>query len=291
MSVGAAVLDTHACHLGEGPTYDPVADRLFWFDIVEKKLFEHELRAGRTTVHDLPVMASALAMVDGDRQLLAAETGLWLRDRVGGALSPVVEIEADDPLTRSNDARVHPCGAFWIGTMGKAAERKAGSIYWYFRGELRRLYGEITIPNSICFSPDGSTAYFADTMKNILFRVDCDPATGLPSSEPSVFFDWRRGEGGLDGSVTDRDGLLWNARWGAGSVDAYDASGKRIRSVAVPARQPSCPAFVGGDLSRMAVTSAWQDMDEAARAADPMAGMTFLLPGAFRGKPEPRVAL
>src|SRR5690606_25768381 len=145
---------SHAiCQLGEGPTYDPATDTLFWFDIVGKKLLEQKLSGGETRLHDLPEMASALAVIDGQRQLLLTETGLHIRDATG-RISPHMAVEADDPLTRSNDARVHPCGAFWFSTMGKQAQSAAGSIYWFFRGEVRKLFADITIPNSICFSPD-----------------------------------------------------------------------------------------------------------------------------------------
>lgn len=287
----AAVLNDHACHLGEGPTYDPATETLFWFDIRERTLFEHRFADGSTLVHQLPMMASALAVVDPTRQLLATEAGLFLRDAAGGALTLLVEIEAHNPVTRSNDSRVHPCGALWMGTMGKEAEPMAGAIYWFHKGETRQLYPSITIPNSICFSPDGKIAYFTDTAKNLLMRVACDPATGLPIGDPSVFIDARAGEGGLDGSVTDRDGLVWNARWGAGTVDSYMPDGSLLRSIPVPARQVSCPAFVGVEFSRMVVTSAWQGLDESARAADPDAGKTFLLAETFRGKPEPRVRI
>jgi sugar lactone lactonase YvrE len=135
-----------ACHLGEGPTYDPVSQTVFWFDIVERKLLEKRWPDGETTVHDLPEMASALAVVDDDRQLIVTETGLHLCDARSGKMDLLAPIEADNPATRSNDARVHPCGAFWIGTMGKRAEKSAGSIYWFFRGELRRLFPDISIP-------------------------------------------------------------------------------------------------------------------------------------------------
>uniref|UniRef100_UPI0038F6C844 SMP-30/gluconolactonase/LRE family protein n=1 Tax=Streptomyces galilaeus TaxID=33899 RepID=UPI0038F6C844 len=83
--------------------------------------------------------------------------------------------------------------------------------------------------------------------------------------------------GSLDGSVCDADGQIWNACWGAGRIDVYSPRGERLRSLSVPARQASCPAFVGAGLSRLLVTSAWQDMDAAARAANPEAGWTFLL--------------
>lgn len=285
------VLSEIACRLGEGPTYDPASGTLFWFDILERKLLERPFPKGDTLVHDLPVMASALAVVDGRRQLLVTEAGLQLRDTASGRLSMLAEVEADRPDTRSNDARVHPSGALWFGTMGKNAERKAGSIYWFFKGEVRRLYPEISIPNAICFSPDGSVAHFADTAKNLLFRVTCDPDTGLPTSEPELFIDWRRKEGGLDGAVVDAEGILWNARWGAGALDAWSPSGERLRTIEIPARQSSCPAFVGRNANRIAVTSAWQGMDDAARSADPGAGKTFLVDVVVRGRFEPRVLL
>jgi sugar lactone lactonase YvrE len=186
---------------------------------------------------------------------------------------------------------VHQSGAFWFGTMGKAEDKGAGAIYWYRKGELRKLFPGIGIPNSICFSPDGAIAYFADTAVNILMRVDCDPATGLPSGEPKIFYDQRKDKGGLDGSVVDAEGVLWNARWGAGSLDAYSPEGKRIRSIAIPAKQSSCPAFVGTKADRIVVTSAWQGYDARARERDPHAGKTFLVDLPVKGRFDARVAL
>lgn len=291
MTAAVSVFSDIACHLGEGPIYDPRSDTVFWFDIVGRRLLEKSWPDGKTKVHDLPEMASALAVVDENRQLLVTETGLHLRDVRSGAISLHVAIEADNPVTRSNDSRVHPCGAFWIGTMGKRSEKAAGSIYWYFRGEVRRLYPEISIPNSICFSPDGTIAYFADTARNLLFRVECDPQTGLPTGEREVFLDHRGRPGGIDGSVVDADGLLWNARWGSAALDAYDSEGRHVERIDVPARQSSCPAFVGPQADRLVVTSAWEGMDEAARAADPKAGQTFLVDLPVNGRFDPPVAL
>jgi sugar lactone lactonase YvrE len=184
---------------------------------------------------------------------------------------------------------VHPSGTFWIGTMGRQAERGLGAIYALHGGELSRLYDHITIPNAICFSADGTIGYFADTAENVLFRVELDAATGLPCREPSALVT-RRG-GGIDGAVVDADGLIWNARWGGGCIDVYSPQGEHLRSLRVPARQSSCPAFVGQDFSRLLVTSAWQGMGEDAKRADPDHGRTFLLDVGARGRPEPDVKL
>jgi sugar lactone lactonase YvrE len=235
-------------------------------------------------------MASALAYIDDTRQLLAAEDGLYLRDMASGALQRLVTVGPDNGTTRSNDSRAHRSGTFWTSIMGRKAEAGAGAIYALHRGELRRLFTGLTIPNAICFSPDGATGYFADTRENVLHRVPLDPATGLPTGEPSALYR-HEGKGGLDGAVTDADGVIWCARWGGGCVDAYAPDGAHVRSVATPALQTTCPVFVGPEFTRLLVTSAWEHMDAAARAADPEHGRTFLLDLGIRGRPEPRVVL
>jgi sugar lactone lactonase len=288
--VPTSILSAERCHLGEGPTYDAATNTAWWFDILEGRLFEADLGGGQVRSYQLGKMASALARIDAERQLIVAEDGLYIRSISDGRMTLYCPLEADNPLNRSNDARVHPCGTFWIGTMGRKAERGAGTIYALHRGQISRLFSGVTIPNAICFSPDGALGYFADTATNVLYRVALDALTGLPRGAPEVLLQ-HHGVGGLDGAVVDIDGRIWNARWGGGCIDVYSPQGEHLRCLHVPARQASCPAFVGPDLSRLLVTSAWQDMDEAARAADPEHGRTFLMEVAARGRPEPDVKL
>jgi sugar lactone lactonase YvrE len=289
-AVSVSVLSNHVCELGEGPSYDPATGALFWFDILNGLLLEHRPGSG-TKAHPLGRMASAIAVIDPDRQLISTETGLYLRETAAGKLSLHTAIEADNPATRCNDGRVHPCGAFWISTMGKKAETGVGSIYWFFKGGLRRLFSGVSIPNSIAFSTDGAVAYYTDSATGLLMRTACDPATGLPEGEPKVFADRGGGDGDHDGSVVDADGTLWNARWGESRVIAYSPEGKLLRSIAMPAAQVTCPAFFGPDADRLAVTSAWAGMNEAQRGADPDAGKTFLIDLPVKGRFEPRVLI
>lgn len=275
------------CELGEGPGYEPATDTLWWFDIVGKKLLERRLDASHTTVHALPVMASAVAFDAQGNQYLATERGIEHRDRASGALRLLVPVEDDRPATRSNDARVHESGAFWVGTMARQGADAAGAIYHVHEGRVTRLFSDIVVPNSICFSPDGRIAYFADSRAKKLWRVPCDPATGMPAGEPAVFLDDAGREGSIDGSVCDAEGVIWNARWGSARLDAYGPDGRHLRSVPLPARQTSCPAFVGADAGRIVVTSAQQGMTPEQRAADPQGGMTFLADLPVAGRHEP----
>ncbi|TIU31740.1 MAG: SMP-30/gluconolactonase/LRE family protein, partial [Mesorhizobium sp.] len=51
-----SVFSDHVCRLGEGPSYDPATDTLYWFDIVNSQLLEKRLSGGATTVHELGQM-------------------------------------------------------------------------------------------------------------------------------------------------------------------------------------------------------------------------------------------
>ncbi|NDV88466.1 SMP-30/gluconolactonase/LRE family protein [Aurantimonas aggregata] len=289
--VKVGVFSSIACRLGEGATYDPATGTAWWFDIEGKALLEKPTDADEATVHPLPFMASVLAVIDGDRQLMAAQDGLYVRDRRSGRLSLHRPMEAENAATRSNDGRVHPSGALWVGTMGIDGEAGLGAIYWYRAGEMRQLYPGIGIPNSICFSPDGCIAYFTDTKNYRLMRVDIDPDNGLPIGEPQLFFDHTSREGGIDGSVCDAEGQVWNARWGSGMLDTYAPGGTRIGSIAIGASRVTCPAFVGQSADRLIVTSAWSGLSDAERREDPDAGKTFVLDLPVKGRHEPKVLL
>ncbi|TIU60901.1 MAG: SMP-30/gluconolactonase/LRE family protein, partial [Mesorhizobium sp.] len=104
MSDTVSVFSDRICQLGEGPSYDRGSDALFWFDIVNGLLLEQGVGSGVLKVHDLGLMASALAIIDEQRQLIATETGLHVRDVATGKLTLHTAIEADNPLTRSNDS-------------------------------------------------------------------------------------------------------------------------------------------------------------------------------------------
>ncbi|WP_144575668.1 SMP-30/gluconolactonase/LRE family protein [Agrobacterium sp. DE0009] len=281
------VLDDTPMLLGEGPTFDPATGTAWWFNIIGRELHELHLASGRKTVHTLPFMGSALAKVSDSKQLIASDDGLFLRDTATGVLSLHAELESDMPGNRSNDGRVHPSGAFWIGTMGRKAETGAGSIYHVAKGTVTTLFSDISIPNSICFSPDGATGYFVDTDVNRLMRVPLDAATGLPTGKAELFNDSSEADGGVDGSVCDAEGHIWNARWGEGAVDRYDANGNHIARYEVPAGQTTCPAFIGPYASRLLVTSARENLDEDAIADNPQHGLTFELGVDVKGRFEP----
>jgi len=250
-----SVYSATRCSLGEGPMWHPGRAELFWFDILGKRL--HAKGAGDERHWQFDEHVSAAGRIDRDTLLIASETGLYRLSLATGKRDLVVALEADNPVTRSNDGRADPWGGFWIGTMGKNAEPGAGAIYRFYDGELRKLVSGVTISNSICFAPDRSAAYYADTRVGRIMRQPLGPKDGWPEGDAGVFLDLGYSDAlGVDGSVIDSEGCLWNAQWGASRVARYAPDGRLLQSVTVPTPQASCPAFGGADLKSLYITTA-----------------------------------
>ena len=280
------IFDDRPCTLGEGPLWHPERGQLFWFDIVAGRMLSRT--ADGPLAWQFPEMVSAAGWIDRDTLLIASETALFRFDLAHGTRTDLCALEADNPRTRSNDGRADPQGGFWIGTMGKSAEPGLGAIWRWYRGALRRLYPGITITNAICFSPDGLTAHFTDTVTARVMRVALD-AEGWPKGEPECFIDLATEGLNPDGAVIDAQGVMWLAEWGAARVSAYAPDGTRLRHVAFDAPHTSCPAF--GPDGTLYCTTALQGMDATARARWPHAGKTLAAPAVARGQTEHRVIL
>lgn len=282
------IFDDRCCELGEGPLWHPLRKQLYWFDILGNRLLT---RSGRETQEWVfAERVSAAGWVSRDELMIASETALFRFNLATGIRTDVVALEADRPHTRSNDGRADPQGGFWIGTMGKKAEPGQGSIWRYYKGELRRLFGDISISNSIAFGPGGRLAQFSDTVTGKVMRVALD-AAGWPKGAPSVFLDLSAQGTQPDGAVIDAEGVLWLAEWGAARIAAYGPDGTFLKAVPFDAPHTSCPAFGGPDMTTLFCTTAREHMDDAARAAHPKSGMTFAVANMARGQAEHRVIL
>jgi sugar lactone lactonase YvrE len=278
------ILSDTRCILGEGALWHPARETFFWFDILGHRLYEHDGKGQRHWQFDRAV--SAAGWVDEQHLLIASARDLFVLDLETGTQTHVIDLEADNPATRSNDGRADPMGGFWIGTMGFALEPGAGAIYRFYRGVLRRLYAPISIPNAICFSPDGRFAYFTDTPTRVIRRVALD-AEGWPDSAPEDWLDLTPDGLNPDGAVTDAIGNLWIAQWDASRVACHAPDGHFLQALALPTPQITCPAFGGPSLSRLFVTSAAEGRPEQ----DAAAGQTFAFDLDVTGRPEPKVIL
>lgn len=273
-------LNAIRCDLGEGAFWHPMREEFFWFDITGRKL--HSIARS----WDFDEMPSAMGWISAAKVVIATQTRLMLFDLETGESRSLCALEADNSVTRSNDGRADPQGGFWIGTMGKHAEKGAGSIWRYHQGELRRLYTRLTIPNAISFAPDGRSACFTDTVTRQVMRVALD-SDGWPQSTPECWLDLSADALNPDGAVFDAQGGFWVAQWGAGRVAGYGPDGRLLQTVEFPALHTSCPAFGGADFDTLYCTTA----REGRQTPTPFDGAAFCAPAPMRGQAEYRLKL
>ena len=286
--IDANVWDDTPCDLGEGILWHPTRHQVFWFDIFARRVLTKEDGRIRDWAFDEAV--SAAGWVDDTRLLIASETRLFTLDVDSGRTEDVVALEADDPRTRSNDGRADPWGGFWIGTMGKLEEDGLGAFWRYYRGELRKIAGGISITNALCFDRAREVGYWTDTPTAVISRFAVDPETGWPTGEAEPWLDTSGDAGNPDGAMTDAEGNIWNARWGGGRVICYSPAGEKLREVLIDGENASCPALGGDRMTTLFVTSARRG-NPAEDALPPPNGMTFAIEDVVEGRPEPQVIL
>ena len=179
------------CTHGEGVLWCDRRQSLLWIDIAERRLWQHTPASGSTRHWVLPDRPGCIGLFDDGTLLVALVSSLHRADLAAATddalpLQWLADVDPHNAYTRSNDGRADRQGGFWIGTMSKHGDKDpgAGAIYRWYRGELRKLFGGITIPNAICFAPDGRTAYFADTPTQAIQKVALD-AAGWPCAAPA----------------------------------------------------------------------------------------------------------
>lgn len=292
MNQTARLLIDSQCALGEGPIWHPGRQQLFFFDINNETLFAVTADGAFADSWMFNETVAAAAILDDDTLVLATDTGLKQFDLATGGMNRINEIEADNAQTRTNDSRVHPSGAFWIGTMDRGPEEAPiGAVYHYRAGVLTTLKSGIAIPNATCFSPDGRIAYWTDTPSRRIMQCATDPATGMPVGEWTLFADVSDQPGYPDGAVIDSEGYLWNARWGGSCVVRHAPDGSVDRIIDVPVSQVTCPAFGGQDLKTLFITTANKTMSPEQLAAEKVAGGLFAIDLDIAGLPEAKITL
>ena len=281
------IFDARRCRLGEGPLWHPLRNQLFWFDILKCRLYSLDGRREFSWQFERSV--SAAGWINHDHLLIADSASLFEFNVETGQQRHVVDLEADNPMTRSNDGRADPWGGFWIGTMGYNAESRAGAIYRFYKGEIKQLFSDITISNAICFDASRSVAYFTDTPTGKIWRQPLSE-NGWPVGSAELFLDLEGASLNPDGAVTDSAGNIWIAFWGDCSVRCYSTDGEQLHKVELPTSQPSCPAFGGAEFNRLIVTTAKQGLPDA-EVISGVAGSVFAINVPVFGKAEPAVEM
>jgi L-arabinonolactonase len=270
--------------LGEGPLWHD--GRWWWTDIESATLNAWRPADAAPQAARLPDRLGSFAHCRSGRVLLGLAKRLALAtladDLELRSLETVVPVDAAEPRTRINDGRTDRAGNFVFGTINENRERRPrstiGSFYQYStRHGLRRLaLPAVAIANSICFSLDGRTMYFCDTLTRRIQQCDYD-ADSAQVGAVRLFAEVDDARAWPDGSIIDAEGCLWNAQWGAGRVVRHDPQGRPMATYSAPAAHTSCPALGGPGMDTLLLTTARAELSREALAAQPLAGSLFSL--------------
>jgi sugar lactone lactonase YvrE len=260
--------------LGERPFWDAAAGCLAWVDILAGQLHRYRPGVGDEVFHTAGVAVGAAAPRAGGGYVLAAADGFRLVGADGRAEGSPRRPPGMVADARFNDGACDPAGRFWAGTVTADRRPEGGALYRLDPGgRITAMLDGVTESNGLGWSLDGGTFYFIDSGESRP-RIRAFPF-GLAAGTlgpPRDLVQPPAGSGIPDGLVVDAEGCLWVAFWGGSAVRRYSPAGELLAQLPVPVSQPSCPAFGGPDLADLYVTSAWEDMTEAQRAAEPLAG-------------------
>lgn len=271
--------------LGECVIWDHRTHTLWWTDILSNRIycwpFDGEISSYKTPER----LCSFGFTTDSDWLICAFETGFALYQPKTSKLIWISKVEGDLPANRLNDGRVDRQGRFWSGSMRQHGNGELGSLYKLENNNVSKVTSGITISNSLCWSPDSKTMYFADSSTHQVTSAEFNQETGLPQTF-SPFVSLEPGSE-PDGSCIDQDGFLWNAQWGGSRVVRYNKSGQAVFEVDVPCPHPTCCAFGGKDMNILFLTTAKVDLDPTQRAKFPAAGNIFMYKTPYYGIKEP----
>jgi sugar lactone lactonase YvrE len=276
--------------VGESALWSARTGRLFWVDIVGRRIHALTLASSEHRTWSTPDLVTSIGLRKDGGAIVGLRNCVAYWD-YNEHFELLAVIEPDLPDNRLNEGRVGPDGAFWVGTMqnnigsdGQPVEmtRSSGAYYRVWpsgrvESLTERVYG---ICNTMVWTDDGRFLC-ADTLANSLYVFDreggglaCRRAFGKPFAS-----------GLPDGSALDSQGFVWNCRVGGGSVVRFAPDGAVDRVVELPCSAPTSCAFGGEGLRTLLVTSARFGLPQE-RSSHPDQGALFAVDAGVSGRPE-----
>lgn len=267
---------------GEGIFWNAADGRVWWTDIEGRALHAYEPLSGDSESYDMPDRVCCFAPCETGGFILAFDTRLSLVEDLRSMVeTKIADFEPNNPNTRLNDGRVDRQGRFVAGGMNEVNGAADSSVIRVERDlSLSTLIDSISCANSICFTPDGHTMFFADTPDKEILAFDYGD-NGVADRRQLVSFD---AEPGLpDGSCVDSEGGVWNAEWEGRRVVRVSPDGHIDQIVEVPVWKPTCCAFGGPDMDTLYITTSRLMSDDSVLAKEPSSGGLFAVKTGFIG--------
>jgi sugar lactone lactonase YvrE len=276
----ARVFSDAGAVLAESIVWDPEEQVLRWADITLGTLNTADADGVllRSTPFP-PPLASFQPRVGGGFVAALGDT-VVVSDAEGRGLRTIARVEHTTSGSRFNEGKCDPFGRFLVGSMNVTTGDPDAALYSVEPdGTTRLLRGGFGVTNGIEWSPDGDVMYVTDTSVSTIFRASYGPDGELGELEPFVV------GAAHDGLVRDDEGCFWGAIYGGGRVERYDAAGKHLETVTLPAPNVTSVAFGGEDMSTLFVATARENATEEQLGEHPHSGAVFAVPTRVHGFP------
>jgi sugar lactone lactonase YvrE len=262
----------------EGPVWSPAWGGLRYVDMFAGDVLS--LRPdGTVTRRHVSSLVAALRPRTRGGAVLAVERGSAL-EGTAGELTMLPDVWSD-PGVRMNEGGCDPQGRFYCGSMAYDRTPGRGTMFRLDTdGAVSRVLEGITISNGLDWSPDGSTAYHADTPTRRVFAYDYDPLDGLRNRR--AFVEIPEGTGDPDGLTVDAEGCVWVALYGGRAVHRYRPDGSLDGVVELPVSHVTACTFGGPELDRLYITTSRENLPPN---AEPAAGAVFTCAPGVHGRP------
>jgi sugar lactone lactonase YvrE len=241
--------------LGDGPIWDGVANRLYWLDIVGKRISscrEDGSSLERRSFRETP--GSHAARENGGR-LVAFRRRIVLFDAQGNEEASVDAKCVDWERERFNDGACDSEGRFWVGTMDRHLRDRVGALYCVRPDHsIERMADGLGISNGIAWNPSFDRMYVCDSLFPRILVYSYDIGEGL-IRDGRLFAEFSSDMGVPDGCAMDANGCLWVATPGVNRVVCFSPDGRVRDFIEVPTAWPSSLAFGGAALQTMFITS------------------------------------
>jgi len=285
-------------YLGEGPVWDVEDGLLYWVDIKGPRIWSYAPNSRKTRQRTLPKDVTSIFRRRAGSAVVTLQDGFYFYDLESGALDLIALVDAEEPLTRLNDAKVDRRGRLIAGGEEEKEEQPLSGL-WRLDPDLSVHVLEMGIicNNGPCWSPDDKIFYHADTFMQEIYAYDYDIETGGISNK-RVFASTKDEPGLADGSTVDEEGYLWNSQVISGQLVRYAPDGTIDRRIAMPVSNITSVMFGGDTLDTLYVTSmarvdhpGGQGQFKVEEKPQPQAGGLFAVTGlGVRGLPETRFA-
>jgi L-arabinonolactonase len=284
-------IGTVHCDVGASPLWDVMDQSLYFVDVTAAVLWRYDPARETFAKWKMQSMIGSLALRENGGAVVALQDGFHRFSFHNNTTAPICRPRMDD-RTQLSAGKVDRRGRFVAATAPRSSNETAPLGCWYALDETHQatqLEAGFGSGNGLCWSPNGGTFYFSDSVAKTIYAYDYDLGTGTLSNR-RVFADSTPFGGSPEGMTVDVGGRVWVAISGGGKIVCFEPNGSVARAIDVPVPLVSSVMFGGPSLDRLYFTS----VDEAAVGKgprDPQGGGLFVIEGlAVRGLSEPRYA-